>query len=131
MKTYTNLKKIFLVRVFFWLKYIFRINFKIPILDLMLLPKTVFHLKGYTAVRLIYIAFIRFFAKMLIMSLCHKLYLHESTFCQYQRPKVNTRMNKLHINHKFVSLIIIRLFYTAYIRFVLPKCPHLNINAIH
>ena len=38
MKTYTNFKKIFLVRVF-WLKYIFRIKFKIPILDLMLLPK--------------------------------------------------------------------------------------------
>ena len=37
MKTYTNFKKIFLVRVF-WLKYIFRIKFKIPILD-MLLPK--------------------------------------------------------------------------------------------
>ena len=38
MKTYTNFKKIFLVRVF-WSKYIFRIKFKIPILDLMLLPK--------------------------------------------------------------------------------------------
>ena len=38
MKKYTNFKKIFLVRVF-WLKYIFRIKFKIPILDLMLLPK--------------------------------------------------------------------------------------------
>ena len=38
MKTYTNFKKIFLIRVF-WLKYIFRIEFKIPILDLMLLPK--------------------------------------------------------------------------------------------
>ena len=38
MKTYTNFKKIFLVRVF-WLKYIFLIKFKIPILDLMLLPK--------------------------------------------------------------------------------------------
>ena len=38
MKTYTNFKKIFLVRVF-WLTYIFRIKFKIPILDLMLLPK--------------------------------------------------------------------------------------------
>ena len=36
MKSYTNFKKIFLVRVF-WLKYIFRIKFKIPIL--MLLPK--------------------------------------------------------------------------------------------
>ena len=49
MKTYTNFKKIFLVRVF-WLKYIFRIKFKILILDLMLLPKTVFHLKGYTPI---------------------------------------------------------------------------------
>ena len=38
MKTYTNFKKIILVRVF-WLKYIFRILYKIPILDLMLLPK--------------------------------------------------------------------------------------------
>ena len=38
MKTYTNFKKIFLVSVF-WLKYIFLIKFKIPILDLMLLPK--------------------------------------------------------------------------------------------
>ena len=38
MKTYTNLKKKILVRVF-WLKYIFRIKFKIPILDLMLLSK--------------------------------------------------------------------------------------------
>ena len=38
MKKYTNFKKIFLVRVF-RLKYIFRIKFKIPILDLMLLPK--------------------------------------------------------------------------------------------
>ena len=52
MKTYTNFKKIFLVRVFFLLKYIFRIKFKIPILDLMLLPKTVFHLNGYTPVLL-------------------------------------------------------------------------------
>ena len=33
-----KLQKIFLVRVF-WLKYIFRIKFNIPILDLMLLPK--------------------------------------------------------------------------------------------
>ena len=47
MKTYTNFKKIFWVRVF-CLKYIFRIKFKILILDLMLLPKTVFNLKGYT-----------------------------------------------------------------------------------
>ena len=38
MKTYTNFKKIFLVRVF-WFKYMSRIKFKIPILDLMLLPK--------------------------------------------------------------------------------------------
>ena len=38
MKTYTNFKKIFLVSIF-WLKYIFRIKFKIPILDLKLLPK--------------------------------------------------------------------------------------------
>ena len=38
MKTYTNFKKIFLVSVF-WLKYIFQIKFKIPILDLMLLQK--------------------------------------------------------------------------------------------
>ena len=49
MKMYTNFKKIFLVRVF-WLKHIFRIKFKIAILDLMLLPKTVFHLKGYTPI---------------------------------------------------------------------------------
>ena len=33
-----KLQKIFLVSVF-WLKYIFRIKFKIPILDLILLPK--------------------------------------------------------------------------------------------
>ena len=33
-----KLQKIFLIRVF-WLKYIFRIKFKIPILDLMLMPK--------------------------------------------------------------------------------------------
>ena len=39
MKTYIyKLQKIFLIRVF-WLKYIFQIKFKIPILDLMLLPK--------------------------------------------------------------------------------------------
>ena len=38
MKTYTNFKKIFSVRVF-WLKYIFRIKFKIHILDLMLLSR--------------------------------------------------------------------------------------------
>ena len=50
MKTYTNFKKIFLVRVFFWLKNTFRIKFNIPILDLMLLSKLVFHLKGYTPV---------------------------------------------------------------------------------
>ena len=37
MKTYTNFQKK-LVRVF-WLKYIFRIKLKIPILDLMILPK--------------------------------------------------------------------------------------------
>ena len=39
MKTYLNFKKIFLVGCFFSLKYISRIKFKIPILDLMLLPK--------------------------------------------------------------------------------------------
>ena len=44
-----KLQKIFLIRAF-WLNYIFQIKFKIPILDLMLLPKTVFHLKGYTTV---------------------------------------------------------------------------------
>ena len=49
MKTYTNFKTKFLIRVF-WLKYIFRIKFKISILDFMLLPKTVFHLKGYRPV---------------------------------------------------------------------------------
>ena len=38
MKTYTNFKKIFLVRVF-WLNIFFEFKFKIPILDLMLLPK--------------------------------------------------------------------------------------------
>ena len=38
LKKYTNFKKIFFVRIFL-LKYIFRIKFKIPILDLMLLPK--------------------------------------------------------------------------------------------
>ena len=41
-----ELQKIFLGRVF-WLKYIFRIKIKIPILDLMLLPKTVFHLSSF------------------------------------------------------------------------------------
>ena len=45
MKTYTNFKKIFLVRVF-WLKYIFQIKFKSPILDLMLLPKNSVPFKG-------------------------------------------------------------------------------------
>ena len=49
MKTYTIFKKIFLARVF-CLKFIFRIKFKIPILDLMLLQKKLFHLKGYTPV---------------------------------------------------------------------------------
>ena len=49
MKTYTNFKKIILDRVF-WLKYIFWLKFKVPILDLMLLPKAVYHLKGYTTV---------------------------------------------------------------------------------
>ena len=39
MKTYTNFKKkIFLIRVS-WFKFIFLITFKVPILDLMLLPK--------------------------------------------------------------------------------------------
>ena len=52
MKTYTNFKKIFLVRVFSF-KYIFRIEFKFPILDLKLLPKTVFHLTGYATVSLL------------------------------------------------------------------------------
>ena len=45
MKTYTNFKKIFLVRVF-CLKYIFQIKFEIPILDLMLLPKNSVPFKG-------------------------------------------------------------------------------------
>ena len=45
---YENLYK--LQKKNFGLKYIFRIKFKIPILDLILLPKTVFHLKGYTTV---------------------------------------------------------------------------------
>ena len=45
MKTYTNFKKIFLVRVF-CLKYIFRIKFKIPILDLMRLPKNCVPFEG-------------------------------------------------------------------------------------
>ena len=42
-----KLQKIFLVRIY-WLKYIFRIKLKFRILDLMLLPKASFHLKGYT-----------------------------------------------------------------------------------
>ena len=49
MKTHANFKKIFLIRDF-WFKYIFPIKFKICILDLMLLPKTVFHLRGNTTV---------------------------------------------------------------------------------
>ena len=49
METYKNFKNIFFTRVF-CLKFIFQIKFKIPILDLMLLPKTVFHLKGYTTI---------------------------------------------------------------------------------
>ena len=49
MKTYTNFKKIFLVRVF-WLKYIFRMKFKIPVLDLMLLPKKSVPFEGYNQV---------------------------------------------------------------------------------
>ena len=40
MKTYTNFKQLFLVGVF-WFKYMDPIKFKIPILDLMLLPKSV------------------------------------------------------------------------------------------
>ena len=38
MKTFTNFKKYFWLG-YFWLKYIFRIKFKFPILDLMLLSK--------------------------------------------------------------------------------------------
>ena len=45
MKTYTNFKKIFLVRVF-WLNNIFRVKFKILILDLMLLPNNSVPFKG-------------------------------------------------------------------------------------
>ena len=45
MKTYTNFKNNFLMRVFGF-KFIFLITFIVPILDLM----TVFHLKGYTTV---------------------------------------------------------------------------------
>ena len=45
MKMYTNFKKMLLVRVF-WLKYIFRIKFKISTLDLMLLPKNSFPFEG-------------------------------------------------------------------------------------
>ena len=37
-KTYTNFKKLFLIRVF-WFKFIFLITFKVPILDLILLQK--------------------------------------------------------------------------------------------
>ena len=48
MRTHANFKKI-LIRVF-WFKYKFPIKIKIRILDLMLLPKTVFHLKGYITV---------------------------------------------------------------------------------
>ena len=40
-----KLQKIFLVR-FFWLQYIFRIKFKIPILDLKLLPKNCVPFEG-------------------------------------------------------------------------------------
>ena len=49
MKMHANFQKLFLIRVF-WFKYIFTIKYKIRILDLMLLPKTVFHLKDYTPV---------------------------------------------------------------------------------
>ena len=47
MKKYTNFEKIFLVRVF-WLKYIFQIRFKIPILYLLLLPKYMLQKKTIT-----------------------------------------------------------------------------------
>ena len=49
MKTHTNFKKQFLVRVFL-LKFIFRIKFKIPISDLMLLPENSVPFEGYTQV---------------------------------------------------------------------------------
>ena len=49
MKMHANFQKIFLIRVL-WFKYIFSIEYKIRSLDLMLLPKTVFHLKGFTTV---------------------------------------------------------------------------------
>ena len=52
MKTYTNFKKTFFWLVFFWLKYIFRIKFKIPILDLMLLPKNCVPFEGLYSSRL-------------------------------------------------------------------------------
>ena len=53
-KTYTNFKKIFLVRVF-WLNNIFRIKFKIPILDLRLLPKNSVPFEGlYSSNKAIY-----------------------------------------------------------------------------
>ena len=58
MKTYTNFKKIFLVRVF-WLKYIFPIKFKIPILDLMLLPKNMVQFEGVYSSRIKYLAKIK------------------------------------------------------------------------
>ena len=38
MKMHANFQKIFSIRVF-WFRYIFPIKYKIPILDLMLLPK--------------------------------------------------------------------------------------------
>ena len=54
MKIHANFKNIFLIR-FLWFKCIFAIKFKIRILDLMLLQKTVFHLTGYTTV--VFVAF--------------------------------------------------------------------------
>ena len=45
MKTYTDFKKIFLVRIFL-IKIYFRIKFKILILDLMLLPNNRVPLEG-------------------------------------------------------------------------------------
>ena len=80
MKTYTNFKKYFWLGLF-WLKYIFRIKFKIPILDLMILQKNSVPFEGYTPVYVLRLWINTFSTYPQILFFAHQIPADDDVHC--------------------------------------------------
>ena len=91
-----------------WLKYIFRIKFKIPILDLMLLPKTVFHLKGYTTVMtsncILHTVYRRIYCPKFLSVYIYVWDLPEPSLLPYMKCECNWRLKpKFRLSFKILT----------------------------